>query len=106
MVKSRVVGHGLPSRPLPTGGTVSLPALIAAFAAEKNAGALQYANWLKIESPCPLTHAPARKLPFESSSVRFSPLYPNQIPTTAFFGRAGTTGATAGRVPLSITSGL
>ena len=33
------------------------------------------------------------------------PLKPNQIPTTAPAGRAGTAGAAAGRVPSSITSG-
>ena len=41
MAKSRTVGHGLPSRPVCAGGTVSFFAVIAAFAAWKNATALQ-----------------------------------------------------------------
>ena len=40
-LKSRVVGHGLPSLPVARAGIASLPALIAALAAAKNRGAPQ-----------------------------------------------------------------
>ncbi len=39
------------------------------------------------------------------ASVRLSPLYPNQSATTEFIGSLGTTGATAGVLPSSMTSG-
>lgn len=53
-------------------------------------------------------HVPATYYVDERSDCRrrSSPLKPNQMPTTALAGSAGTTGATAGRVPLSITRGL
>src|SRR5207248_9734291 len=73
-LKSRVVGHTLPSRAVPSAGTASLPALTAAFAAVKNAGALQYANWPNIEVLSPLTHLPAATLPRLDFSVSVSPL--------------------------------
>src|SRR5437763_1465462 len=104
-LKSRVVGHGLPSRPICTGGTVSFPAVTAALAAVKNAGALQYANWPNGEFGVPFTHLPAARLfPFPRK-VSVVPLKPNQIPTTAPSGSCGVTGTAAGRLPLSTTSG-
>src|SRR5690349_12781665 len=106
MVKSRVVGQGAPSLPVPRGGTVNRPAAMAVLADWKKAGALQYANWVNSDLPSPFTHLPAFRLPLLFCNVRVSPLKPNQIPTTAPAGSVGTTGAAAGLVPLSMTSGL
>jgi hypothetical protein len=83
-----------------------LPAVIAWFAAVKKAGALQYANCPNIEFRTPLTHLPSFRLLSFPRSFRFVPLKPNQIPTMAFGGSFGTTGAAAGLDSLSITSGL
>jgi len=56
--KLRVVMHVWPSVPLPGAGTVSFPAWIAAFAAAKNATALQAPTWVKAENS-PLMFSPA-----------------------------------------------
>src|SRR5439155_1244208 len=81
--RPRAVGHGLPSRPICTGGTVSFPAVTAALAAVKNAGALQYANWPNGEFGVPFTHLPAARLFPLPRKVSVLPLKPNQMPTTA-----------------------
>src|ERR1700753_3724203 len=107
MKKSRTVGQGLPSLAVPAAGTFNLPAAIAALAAVKNAGALQYANWPNTLPFSPLTHfASVRLWPAAAFNVRSPPLYPNQMPTMAPRGRVGNTGGTSGLSPLSTTSGL
>src|SRR5579859_2572936 len=77
MLKSRVVGHGLPSLAVPSAGTTSFPALIAWVAASKNASALQKAFWPKIEPSAPLTQERAPG----PLSVTLVALKPTQIPT-------------------------
>src|ERR1700730_15435828 len=108
MKKSRTVGHGLPSMAVPEAGTVNLPLATAAFAAVKNAGALQYENCPKMLPFKPLTHLASDKLssPGVDLSSRLLPLNPNQVATMAPFGNVGTTGGTNGLSPLSMTSGL
>src|SRR5215469_249612 len=59
--KLRVVRHRWPSLAMPGCGTVSLPAVIAAFAAVKNAGALQAPTWVNDEN-WPLMSSPATQL--------------------------------------------
>src|SRR5215831_10576964 len=59
--KLRVVRHCLPSEAVPGGGTVSFPALIAAFAARKNATALQAPIWVNVENWPPM-FCPATQL--------------------------------------------
>src|SRR3954468_5400057 len=107
MKKSRTVGQGLPSMAVPAAGTFSLPAVMAALAAVKNAGALQYANCPNTLPLDPLMHlASPRLCPGDALRVRSSPLYPNQMPTIAPAGSVGRTGGTSGLSPLSTTSGL
>src|ERR1700716_530478 len=108
MEKSRTVGHGLPSMAVPEAGTFNLPLAMAAFAAVKNAGALQYANWPNTLPFEPLTHLASDKLssPGVDLRVRLLALYPNQVATMAPFGNTGTTGGTNGLSPLSTTIGL
>src|SRR2546421_10894976 len=98
-MKSRDDGQGRLSRAVPNDGIVNLPALIATWAAAKKAGALQYANCPKMLPGTPFTQLSSAKVPTVGCSVRLSPLYPNQIPTTALIGSIGTTGGTAGTVP-------
>src|SRR3977135_3114918 len=105
-MKSRDDGQGRLSRAVPNAGIVNLPALIATWAAAKKAGALQYAYCPKMLPGTPFTQLLSARAPTVGRSVRLSPLYPNQIPTTALFGNVGTTGGAAGGVPLSMTSGL
>ena len=95
-----MVGQGCPSAAVPRPGTASLPAAIAPFAAAKNPGPLQSANWPNGEPGRPSTQP--RRSP---SRVSVVPLKPNQTPTTAPAGSAGGAGAAAGLVPLSTTSG-
>src|SRR6516225_5485904 len=59
--KLRVVRHGMPSEAVPGAGTVSLPALIAALAALKNATALQAPIWVNDVNWPPMT-CPATQL--------------------------------------------
>lgn len=73
---------------IPGAGIFSRPAAAAASAAAKNAGPLQYANCPKTEFPRPLTQLFV--VPF---SVMVAALDPNHIPTTALFGKVGSTGA-------------
>src|SRR5579859_3074629 len=106
MKKSRTVGQVWPSLAVPNAGTLSFPLEIAASAALKNAGALQYENCPKSPPLNPFTQLLSpRLLPFAACSVRSLPLYPNHVATTALAGSVGTTGASAGVEPLSITSG-
>src|SRR5256885_3517392 len=108
MKKSRTVGHGLPSLAVPEAGTVNLPTAMAAFAAAKNAGALQYEYWPNMLPVKPLTHLPSARLlvPAAFLRSRVLPLYPNQRATMAPSGSVGTTGGTNGASPLSTTTGL
>src|SRR6266700_1919354 len=104
--KLRIVGQVCPSLAVASAGTFRLPLIAALLATWKNAGALQYETWVKM-LPCrPFTHlAFHRLLGSAEASVRLSPLKPIQSATIAFAGSDGTTGATAGFVPLSMTSG-
>src|SRR5579859_332650 len=105
-VKSRTVGHGLPSLPVCSAGMANLPEPIAVLAAWKNAAALQNENWPKIEPWRPLTQCPAVSAPLlRSLRARLVPLKPNQMPTTAPAGSFGVTGFTAACWPASVTSG-
>src|ERR1700760_2550488 len=106
MTKSRTVGQVWPSLAVPNAGTLSLPLEIAASAALKKAGALQYENCPKSPLLKPFTQLfSLRLLPLAACRLRSLPLYPNHVATTALAGRVGTTGGSAGVVPLSITSG-
>src|SRR5882724_2776523 len=106
MEKLRTVGQVCPSLAVASAGTFKLPLIAALSAAWKNAGALQYETWVKMLLGRPFTHlAPDRMLGFAAVSVRLLPLKPIQRATIALAGRFGTTGATAGFVPLSMTSG-
>src|ERR1700736_5174959 len=107
MKKSRTVGHGLPSMAVPEAGTCNLPLATAAFAAVKNAGALQYEYWPNMLPFKPLTHLASDKLssPGVDLSNRLLPLNPNQRATMAPAGSVGTTAGTNGLSPLSTTTG-
>src|SRR5882762_7409743 len=108
MKKSRTVGQRLPSLAVPEAGTVNLPAAMAAFAAAKNAGALQYEYWPNMLPFKPLTHLASARLVVPAAFLRsrLLPLYPILRATTAPAGSVGTTGATNGSSPLSTTTGL
>src|SRR5262245_17799601 len=106
--KSRTVGQGRPSFAVPSAGILSVPAWTAALAAWKKAGALQYANWPKIEPRRPLTQLPWRSALVlrAERSVRLAPLKPNHSATVEPAGTLAAAGAAIGCVPRSITSGL
>src|ERR1700677_1868705 len=106
MEKLRIVGQTCPSLEVASAGTFILPLMAALLAAENTAGALQKETWLKMLPGRPLTHlALPRVLGSAAVSVRLSPLKPIHRPTIALAGSAGTTGAIAGFVPVSMTSG-
>src|SRR6266566_6350384 len=94
-----------PSLALASAGILIWPFAIAAFAAAKNACALQNENWPNIEPWAPLVQWARRTLLPWERRVRLPPLNPNQMPTTAFAGRVGTTCGAAGPAPRSTTSG-
>src|SRR5690242_11007824 len=117
MSKLRTVGHSrpVPSAPavttirldIPTNGTRSLPARSRAAAALKKAGPLQNDTWPNGEPGMPSVHRPsASAFGVAPAWRRTSPLNPMSMVTTACRGSFGTTGLTAGLVPLVMTSGL
>src|SRR6516165_8947811 len=116
MSKLRTVGQArpVPSAPavatifleIPTDGMTSRPARSAAKAALKNAGPLQNDTCPKGEPGSPSVHLPWRSAPGVAPTWRrIAPLNPMSMVTTACTGSFGTTGATAGLVPLVITRG-
>src|SRR5690348_1752932 len=106
MEKLRMVGQVCPSFAFASAGTFNVPLIAALLAALKNAEALQNETWVKMLPGNPFTHfAFDRLCGSAEASVRLSPLNPIHRPTIALAGRFGTTGATAGFVPMSMTSG-
>ena len=91
---------------VPSDGTTSFPSRSSRDAALKKLMPLQNDTWPKIDPDVPST-----QLPFLSAFAvaptwnRSVPLNPKSIVTTAPRGSVGTTGATAGVVPLVMTSG-
>ena len=117
MSKLRTVGQfwPVPSLPpeatilpeVPADGTLSLPWRSSWNASLKKLVPLQNDTWPNSEPPWPLTQLPCRRaFAVAPTCVRTVPLNPKSIVTTAFRGRLGTVGATAGVVPWVITSGL
>ena len=98
MVNDRVVGHACPVLgEVPAAGTTSLPCCSARKAAWKKAVPSQKDTWPKIEPLSPFTQRPWRRaLAVAPTWVRFVPLNPKSIVTTAPAGSTGTTGVAAG----------
>ena len=107
MLKSRVVGHGLPlTVEVPADGTTSLPRASSLLATRKNLVPLQNDTWPNTEPCSPSTHDPCRRARRVAPTwVRSVPLKPTSMVTMELRGSLGTTGATAGVVPWVMTSG-
>ena len=91
---------------VPADGTLSLPSRSSWNASLKKLVPLQNDTWPNTEPAWPLTQLPClRAFPVAPTWVRSVPLNPKSIVTTAFRGRVGTVGATAGVVPWVMTSG-
>ena len=92
---------------VPTDGTLTLPWRSSSNASLKKVVPLQNDTWPKSVPPWPLRQLPClRAFAVAPTWVRSVPLNPKSIVTTAFRGRVGTVGATAGVVPWVMTSGL
>ena len=117
MSKMRTVGQArpVPSAPpvttifleIPADGMTRRPERSRAKAALKKAGPLQNDTCPKGEPGSPSVQWPWRSAPGVAPTWRrISPLKPMSMVTTAWLGSFGTTGATAGLVPLVTTRGL